>query len=92
MQTNSTFTLYSKILLEVESRDDSKWNYYGIYLPSNEERQGGWMDDYKMLHSYSLKSVVCQESVAVKWFDCGCGHEARSREFLDFPKNLYSIH
>ncbi|KAL5267719.1 hypothetical protein ACHWQZ_G004681 [Mnemiopsis leidyi] len=53
----SVSDLISKILLEVESRDDSKWNYYGIYLPSNEERQGGWMDDYKMLHSYSLNSV-----------------------------------
>ena len=42
----------------MESRDESKWNYYGIYLPSNEERQGGWMDDFKVLHSYSLNSVV----------------------------------
>eukprot|EP00116_Pleurobrachia_bachei_P003182 sb/3463444/ len=48
---------YSKILMEVDSGADTKWNYYGIYLPSNTDRIGGWMDDYKMLHSYPLLSV-----------------------------------
>jgi len=30
--------LISKILLEVESGEESKWNYYGVFLPSNDTR------------------------------------------------------